>query len=127
MYQEENRYLFTPTDAATYAIRISAPYCQAIYDQACAVVADLPPYSCTKKKYPTVFTVLGTAFANSMALLSVIVFASSITLTYLSKYYPSPDDERNNSRKDNFSTNTEDDVELGETSSGTVNPISRSK
>ena len=119
--------MFTPTDAATYAIRNSAPYCQAIYDQACAIVADLPPYSCTKKKYPTVFTVLGTAFANSMALLSVIVFASSITLTYLSKYYPSPDDERNNSRKDNFSTNTEDDVELGETSSGTVNPISRSK
>uniref|UniRef100_A0A7S3H112 Uncharacterized protein n=1 Tax=Spumella elongata TaxID=89044 RepID=A0A7S3H112_9STRA len=125
LYQEQNRYLFTPTDAATYAISNSAPYCPAIYEQACNVVADLPPYSCTKRKYPTVFTVLGTAFANCMALLSLIIFASSIILTYLSKYYP-PDDERSMSRMDNFSTNAENDVELGAVSS-TVNPISASK
>ena len=125
LYQDKNRYLFTPTDAATYAIRNSAPYCPAIYEQACNVVADLPPYSCTKRKYPTVFTVLGTAFANCMALLSMIIFASSIILTYLSKYYP-PDDERSMSRTDNFSTNTMGDVELG-AASGTVNPISSSK
>ena len=60
-----------------------------------------------------------------MALLSLIIFASSIILTYLSKYYP-PDDERSMSRMDNFSKNTENDVELGAVSS-TVNPISGSK
>eukprot|EP01032_Pedospumella_encystans_P008534 gene8534-10119_t len=131
LYQEQDRYLFTPTDAATYAIRNSAPYCPAIYEQACNVVADLPPYSCTKRKYPTVFTVLGTAYANTMFLLSILIFVFSLSLTRSAKRYPPPGTNvhgKETEESGNGAEKQESDVEMVDvnTFTSTTNPITTS-
>jgi hypothetical protein len=81
-------YIFTATDAAKYAIGAAPPYCPALYGEVCSRVGDLPPYSCSRKVYPTVFTVLGTAFANATFLLSVLCFIFGLVLTRMAKWYP---------------------------------------
>lgn len=120
MYREQNKYLFTPTDASAYALRTSAPYCRAIYNQVCKKVANLPPYSCSKKVYPTFFTIVGTAYANTMFMLSILIFVFSLSLTRMAKRYPPPGTNVHPSA-------TEVDVEMTTTGTVTANPIGQSE
>lgn len=99
----------------------------ALYKSICGKVGNLPPYLCSRKKYPPVFSVLSVAIANSH-LLGVLMFVlvgawlPSICNTQ-SKQRTDMNDDQN--RSDNASV---DGAELTSTATAVdSNPIHRQK
>ena len=90
LFTDHALYLFTLTDVSTFALRTAPAYCPRLYTEICDTVADLPPYSCTVKKHPTFFAVVGTAYANTTFLMSIVIVLFGMFLSRLNKYYPPP-------------------------------------
>ena len=81
-------YYFTTSSAETFAISNAAPYCDSYAAAVLSVSEDLPPYSCARKVYPTVFAAIGSAFANAQLLLLILVGVFAFLLDKLSTLYP---------------------------------------
>lgn len=123
--------MFTAADAASYALRHSPPYCPALYSPVCAEVGDLPPYQCSRKVYPTFFTKVGTAYANTSFFLSMVLFVFAYVLTRLSKRYPPVGtnvhgtlDGSSSASKEHDEKEVEKDVEMS-TIVDTENPLAQ--
>lgn len=84
----DRAYFFTPTDAANFAIQESQGQCRSLYDSICNTVADLPPYSCSRKIYPTTLQVLGTTLANTQFAVSFVIFLFGIALSRMARWFP---------------------------------------
>ncbi len=52
------------------------------------MLADLPPYSCSRTIRPSFFEYIGTAYANTALLMTILLFFFALILTRLAKDYP---------------------------------------
>ncbi len=82
----ENSYAFTAADAESYVLRNAPAHCT--FDWACPALADLPPYSCSRTIRPSFFEYIGTAYANTALLMTILLFLFALILTRLAKDYP---------------------------------------
>lgn len=85
---EYSPYLFTTTDAGTYAVNQSIAHCNALYAPICDSVGNLPPYSCARTIKPGFLTCASSALANAQFLVQVLVFISALVLPLLVSMYP---------------------------------------
>jgi len=83
---------FSSSDMETRALSTAtADLCtSAIHDSVCDVVAELPPYICTKEEKDAFTTYLGVAAANAELLYAVLVFLCGLCLTTLAAMLRSP-------------------------------------
>jgi hypothetical protein len=75
-------------DAIDYVMTNAAPYCPALYEPIGDVIADLPPYSCSRTIHPSFLSCLATAAANTQMLFQILVFFSAALLTRLAPRFP---------------------------------------
>jgi len=92
-------YFFSSTEGESYIKNyILNNSCSSdIYDTVCDVVADLPPYICTKEVKDNIFTYLGVAAANAEILYAALVFLCGIVLDMV-KAHSSKKRESNNEK-----------------------------
>lgn len=76
---------FSTSEMSTYALSSSTKdLCtSASYDSVCNVVAELPPYVCTKQEKDALTTYLGVAAANAELLYAALVFVFGLLLDFI--------------------------------------------
>jgi hypothetical protein len=84
----ETAYLFTTSDAETYAYLHGPSHCANLTDPITETIADLPPYSCSRTIHPSFLACFATAAANTQLLFQVLVFVSALALSKLAARYP---------------------------------------
>lgn len=83
----ETRYQ-TFADARNYVLSNGEPHCTALYEPVGDVVADLPPYSCSRTIRPSFLACVATAAANTQLLFQALIFLSALLLTRLAHRFP---------------------------------------
>lgn len=81
----EDYNCFSSSEMDTWALSTStAGLCTSdVYDSVCDVVAELPPYICTKEEKDNLTTYLGVAAANAELLYAALVFVCGLVLDYI--------------------------------------------
>lgn len=88
VYNQPDVYMFTPTDAAAYAVNNAVSYCDALYAPVCATVSNLPPYSCSRTLHQGFFACAATAVANTQFLVQLLIFFTAMLLPKLTAWFP---------------------------------------
>jgi len=82
------RDFFNSAEMETYSLNSVLSKCtNEIYDAVCNVVAELPPYICTKEVKSEIFIYLGVAAANAEILYAALVFLCGLVLDMVKAYF----------------------------------------